>query len=52
LKLAIIGELESTGMAEHVRTHAEWHLGGLAKPPHHAPEAHGTMGAPRSDMNT
>jgi hypothetical protein len=48
--LSIVGELESACMAEHVRMYAEWHLGALAKPPHHASEAYGTHG--RSDMNT
>ena len=27
--VAIVGELEPTGMAEHVRVDREWHLGGL-----------------------
>ena len=28
--VAIIGELKTTGMAQHVRVDREWHLGGLA----------------------
>jgi hypothetical protein len=28
--VAIIGELKTTGMAQHVRMDREWHLGGLA----------------------
>jgi hypothetical protein len=28
--VAIVGELEPTGMAEHVRVDRDWHLGGLA----------------------
>src|SRR5262245_4570494 len=27
--VAIVGELEPTGMAKHVRVDREWHLGGL-----------------------
>ena len=29
--VAIIGQLEPTGMAKHVRVDREWHLGGLAE---------------------
>ena len=29
---AIIGELKTTGMAQHVRMDGEWHLGGLPEP--------------------
>src|SRR6516164_9710831 len=29
--VAIIGQLEPAGMAEHVRVDREWHLGGLAE---------------------
>jgi hypothetical protein len=28
--VAVVGELEPTGMAKHVRVDREWHLGGLA----------------------
>ena len=31
--VAIIGQLEPAGMAEHVRVDREWHLGGLAEAP-------------------
>jgi hypothetical protein len=27
--VAIVGELEPTGMAKHVRVDGEWHVGGL-----------------------
>jgi hypothetical protein len=27
--MAIVGELEPTGMAKHVRVDREWHFGGL-----------------------
>jgi len=27
--MAIIGQLEATGVAQHVRVDREWHLGGL-----------------------
>ena len=27
--MAIVGELEPTGVAKHVRVDREWHLGGL-----------------------
>jgi len=30
--VAIVGELEPTGMVEHVWVDREWHLGGLAEP--------------------
>ena len=29
--MAVVGELEPTGMAKHVRVDREWHLGGLAE---------------------
>ena len=44
--VAIICELEPTGMAKHVRMDWEWHLGGL-------PEALDELiGPPRSETNT
>jgi hypothetical protein len=30
--VAVICELEPTGMAKHVRVDRKWHLGGLAEP--------------------
>src|SRR5262249_45310718 len=29
--VAVVGQLEATGMAKHVRVDREWHLGGLAE---------------------
>jgi hypothetical protein len=29
--VAVVGELEPTGMANHVRVDREWHLGGLPR---------------------
>ena len=40
--MAIIGELKTTGMAQHVWMHREWHLGGLADALDEAVEADGT----------
>jgi hypothetical protein len=37
--VAIVGELEPAGMAEHVWVDREWHLGGLAEPLDEAVEA-------------
>jgi hypothetical protein len=34
--LAVIGEFETAGMAEHVGVHAEWHLRGLPEPRNHS----------------
>src|SRR5262245_9088707 len=39
--VAIIGQLEPAGMAEHVRVDGEWHLGGLAEALDEAMEADG-----------
>jgi hypothetical protein len=39
--VAVIGELEPTGMAKHVRVDREWHLGGLAEPLDEAVETDG-----------
>ena len=39
--VAIIGELEPTGMAKHVRMDREWHLGGLPEALDEAMEADG-----------
>ena len=50
--VAIIGELEPTGMAKHVRVDREWHLGGLAEALDEPVEADGLMGPPRSETNT
>ena len=39
--MAIVGELEPTGMAKHVRVDGEWHLGGLPDTLDEAMEADG-----------
>ena len=39
--VAIVGELEPTGMAKHVRVDGEWHLGGLPDTLDEAMEADG-----------
>jgi len=39
--VAIVGELEPTGMAKHVRVDREWHLGGLPDTLDEAMEADG-----------
>jgi hypothetical protein len=39
--VAVVGELEPTRMAKHVRVHREWHLGGLADALDEAVEADG-----------
>jgi len=44
--LTVIGELESAGMAQHVRMDWEGHFGGLAQPAHHAAKPDGTHGWP------
>src|SRR5262245_55210500 len=40
--VAIVGELEPTGMAKHVRVDGEWHLGGLPDTLDEAVEANRT----------
>src|SRR5262245_38241720 len=40
--VAIVGELEPTGMAQHVWVDREWHLGGLPDALHKPVEANGT----------
>jgi hypothetical protein len=50
--VAIIGQLEPAGMAEHVRVDREWHLGGLPDALNEAVEADGLIGPPRSETNT
>ena len=39
--VAVVGELEPTGMAKHVRVDREWHLGGLTDALDEAVEADG-----------
>jgi hypothetical protein len=39
--VAIVGELEPTGVAQHVRVDRKWHLGGLAEPLDEAVETDG-----------
>src|SRR5262245_28685167 len=50
--VAVIGQLEAAGMAQHVRMDGERYLGGLAEPYHEMVEAHGVIGPPRSLTNT
>jgi hypothetical protein len=45
--VAIIGELKTTGMAQHVWMDREWYLGGLADALDKA-----VIGPPRSETNT
>ena len=40
--VAIVGELEATGVAKHVRVDREWHLGGLPEALDKSVEANGT----------
>src|SRR5215469_9993046 len=40
--MAIVGELEPTGMAKHVRVDREWHLGGLPEALDKPVETNGT----------
>src|SRR5215468_9138340 len=40
--VAIVGELEPTGMAKHVRVDREWHLGGLPEALDKPVETNGT----------
>ena len=47
--VAVVGQLESTGMAKHVRVDREWHLGGL---PEALDEPVETDGTDRSETNT
>jgi hypothetical protein len=42
--VAVVGELEPTGMAKHVRVDREWHLGGLAETLDEPMETDGTDG--------
>jgi hypothetical protein len=41
--VAVVGELEATGMAKHVWVDREWHLGGLADALDEAVEANRTV---------
>ena len=50
--VAIIGQLESAGVAKHVRVDGEWHLGGLPEALNEAVETMGPIGPPRSETNT
>jgi hypothetical protein len=42
----VIGEFETTGVAQHVRVDREGHLGLFAEPTHHAPEPNSTHWRP------
>src|SRR5262245_6942221 len=51
--VAIVGKFEPTGMAEHVRMHAERHLGSLPQPRNHSAEtdrAHGRSALTHEDV--
>jgi hypothetical protein len=50
--VAVVGELEPTGMAKHVRVDREWHLGGLPEALDEPVETDGPIGPPRSETNT
>jgi hypothetical protein len=50
--VAIVGELVPTGVPEHVRVDAKWHLGGLAEALDEPVKAYGAIGPPRSETNT
>jgi hypothetical protein len=50
--VAVVGELEPTGMAKHVRVDREWHLGGLADALDEPVETDRAIGPPRSETNT
>jgi hypothetical protein len=39
--VAVVGELEAAGMAQHVRMDCKRHLGGLTEPCHEVMETHG-----------
>jgi hypothetical protein len=44
--VAVVGELEPTGMTKHVRVDREWHLGGLADAVDESVETDGADGPP------
>ena len=50
--VAIVRELVSAGVPEHVRVDAKWHLGGLAEALDEPVKAYGAIGPPRSETNT
>jgi len=50
--VAVIRELEPTGMAKHVRVDREWHLGGLPEALDKPVKPMGLIGPPRSETNT
>jgi len=50
--VAIICELEPTGMAKHVRVDGEWHLGGPPTRWMRRWKPMGPIGPPRSETNT
>jgi hypothetical protein len=51
--VAVIGELESAGMAKHVGVDREWHVGSLADALDEAVETDGAdFGPPRSETKT
>ena len=50
--VAVVGELKTTGMAQHVWVDREWHLGSLADALDESVEADGADWSPRSETNT
>ena len=50
--VAIVGELVSAGVPEHVRVDAKRHPGGLTEALDEPVEAYGLIGPPRSETNT
>ena len=48
--VAIVGELETTGMAQHVGVDREWHLGSLADALDESVEADGADWSPRAKV--
>ena len=50
--MAIIGQLEPTRMAKHVRVDREWHVSGFPEALDEPVETDGTDYPPRSETNT
>jgi hypothetical protein len=50
--VAIVGELVSAGVPEHVRVDAEWHFGGLAEALDEPVKAYRAHRPTRSETNT
>ena len=50
--VAVVAQLESTGMAKHVRVDRERHVSGFPEPLDEPVETDGLIGPPRSETNT